>query len=65
MVSTIDQGTADKKQLSDTAYQQLMLKNQKLEVKLKELETVRKEIVDVKAARNKQQAEFKVLYEDK
>ena len=65
MVSTINEGNADKKQLSDNAYQQIMLKNQKLEAKVKELEGVRKENSDIKAARNKQQAEFKVLYEDK
>jgi hypothetical protein len=43
----------------------MVLKNQKLENRIRELESVKKDNHEIKASREKQQMEFKTLYEDK
>lgn len=43
----------------------MILKNQKLEAKIKDLEHLKKEVGELKQTRDKQQVEFKTLYADK
>ena len=43
----------------------MILKNQKLEQKVRDLEHFKKESHELKVSRDKQQVEFKTLYEDK
>ena len=65
MVGTIQTGESNAKALTDSSTQQTILKNQKLEQKLRDVEHVKKENQELKVSRDKQQTEFKTLYEDK
>ena len=65
MENIISQGHSDKQAINDHTLQSMMLKNQKLEHKIKDIETVKRENVELKAAREKHQAEFNALWEDK
>mmetsp|Transcript_41497 Transcript_41497/g.63339 ORF Transcript_41497/g.63339 Transcript_41497/m.63339 type:complete len:164 (-) Transcript_41497:1979-2470(-) len=65
MDTIMKQGATDKAAISESSMQSMMLKNQKLESKLKDLESAKKDNHELKVARDKQQAEFKALYEDK
>ena len=65
MVGTIQTGESNAKAISDGNMQQMILKNQKLEQKIRDMEHVKKENQELKVSRDKQQSEFKSLYEDK
>lgn len=65
MVGSFQTQDSDTKQIKDNTVQTLILKNQKLEVQIKETDNFKKEIEELKLLRDKQQQEFKFLYEDK
>mgnify|MGYP000323964561 FL=1 len=51
--------------MSQNTIQSMILKNQKLEGKLKDMDLLKRELQDIKSQRDKQQHEFKLLHEDK
>ena len=65
MVGSIKEGESTSKAISDGSTQAMFLKNQKLESKVRDLEHFKKECHELKVSRDKQQVEFKTLYEDK
>lgn len=65
MSQMMTEGGNEQKEFSDKNYQAMVLQNQKLENKVKDLDQVRRDNHELKASREKQQQEFKTLYEDK
>lgn len=61
----ISDDKSDKKAINDNSLQAMMLKNQKLEAKIRDLEHLKKEITEIKSQRDKQQMEFKTMYDSK
>jgi len=57
--------SSDKKASNDSNLQAMVMKNQKLEAKLRDIEVLQKEIKEMKTQRDKQQVEFKELYDSK
>lgn len=57
--------SSDKKASNDSNLQAMVMKNQKLEAKLRDMEVLQKEIKEMKTQRDKQQVEFKELYDSK
>jgi len=55
MTNMIKDGESEQKSISDNGLQAMMIKNQKLEVKLRELENIKKENKELKNSRDKQQ----------
>jgi len=54
MTNMIKDGESEQKSISDNGLQAMMIKNQKLEVKLRELENIKKENKELKNSRDKQ-----------
>ena len=52
----------DKQEQKDSSLQALVLKNQKLELKVRELENFKREVSELKQIREKQQEEMKNLF---
>lgn len=65
MTLMISDDKSDKKAINDNSLQAMMLKNQKLEAKIRDLEHLKKEITEIKSQRDKQQMEFKTMYDSK
>ena len=65
MTSVLEKGESDQKAISDSSAQAMIVKNQKLEGKIRDLEGIRRENADHKAAREKHQGEVKALFEEK
>ena len=55
MITTIKDGESDQKAMSENSFQAMLLKNQKLEAKLRELDNIKKDNHELKAQRDKQQ----------
>lgn len=65
MTSMMKDDSSDKKASNDSNLQAMVMKNQKLEAKLRDMEVLQKEIKEMKTQRDKQQVEFKELYDSK
>ena len=61
----IEQGESDKKALSEQSQHSLQVQNKKLEVKLRDLEHAKSDNNELKRQRDKQQQEFKAVYNEK
>lgn len=61
----IDQNDTDKKAVVEKQSQSMLMKNQQLEDKLRGMNEIKKEILELKSQRDKQQTEIKTIYEDK
>lgn len=61
----IKEGESEQKSISESGLQAMMLKNQKLEARLRELEGTRNENKELKVSRDKQQQEFKIMFDEK
>ena len=55
MTNMIKESESEQKSISDNGLQAMIIKNQKLEVKLRELESIKKENAELKNSRDKQQ----------
>jgi hypothetical protein len=53
MVDTIKEGETDKKNINENGFQAMLIKNQKLEIKIKELENFKNENKELKLQREK------------
>ena len=63
--AVIDKGESDSKAISEQKHNSLQVQNKKLEVKLRDLEHAKQDNSDLKRQRDKQQQEFKAVYNEK
>ena len=61
----VKEGETESQTIKESSLQTLMLKNQKLEARLRELEGTRHENKELKASREKQHQDFKVMFDEK
>ena len=63
--SMIDTNDTEKKAIIEKQSQSMLMKNQNLEEKLSVMNSVKKEMVELKSQRDKQQTDIKTIYEEK
>ena len=65
MTAVLESGNAESKEKMQQSQQHMVVKAQKLENKVRDLEHVKKENHELKTNRDKQQTEIKSLFEEK
>lgn len=65
MSTMIDKNDTEKQAIVEKQSQSMLMKNQQLEEKLRDMNSVKKENLDLKSHRDKQQADIKGIYEEK
>ena len=63
--SMIDTNDTEKQAIVEKQSQSMLMKNQNLEEKLSVMNSVKKEMVELKSQRDKQQTDIKTIYEEK
>ena len=61
----IDTNDTEKQAIVEKQSQSMLMKNQNLEEKLSVMNSVKKEMVELKSQRDKQQTDIKTIYEEK